>query len=272
MMDIYAAQMERGLLYARLPAYRRALAFAQEGIAAMRALAPRAYVSISFGKQSLVLAHMLHQVAPDMQMCFLAASETWLMDNFGEVIDTFLQRFPVRLHIRQTNDAALDIETPVSRLRERHPSIGWDFKATGETTWDWGRVVDEGTGELHNLVRREEYDGWYWGLAKEESIARAYTLSAKWDGQPHPSIFRYTDGKYRCCPLMHWHVDDLAAYIAQHDLPMLSTYHREGLGARTTARVRRRSVAYGYMGKLRHHDIHAYNILTARFPELRCGT
>ena len=53
------------------------------------------------------------------------------MDNFGEVIDAFLQRFPVRLHIRQTNDAAIDIDAPVRWLQERQPAIQWVFKTPG---------------------------------------------------------------------------------------------------------------------------------------------
>lgn len=271
-MSIFEQQMVRGRLYAQLLVYQQRVSYAQEGIAAMLALCPRPRVSISFGKQSLVLAHMVWQVAPDTPMHFLAASETWLMDNFGEVIDAFLQRFPVRLHIRQTNDAAIDIDAPVRWLQERQPAIQWVFKTPGDSSWGWNRVVDEGDGELDRLADREEYDGWFWGLAKEESQVRAMTLAKTWDGQPHPTIFRYTDGRYRCCPLANWHVPDLAAYIAEHDLPMLRTYHREGLDARTTARVRRRSVDVGYMGKLRHYDIQAYNILCARFPELRGGT
>lgn len=238
----------------------------------MQEIAPRAYVSLSFGKQSLILAHMLYGMAPETPMYFLASSETWLMHDYAAVIASFLERWPVRLTIVQTNHAALDIDAPIAWLSEQHSSIRWEMRPPGSPTWTWKESRDAGDRDLQEMVERTDFDGWYWGLAKEESRARAITLSTRWKGQPHPAIFRYTDGKYRCCPLMHWKTVDLAAYIATHDLPMLDAYRIDGLDTRTTARIRRRPVENGVMGQIRRYNGDSFNRLIDRFPELRSAT
>ena len=164
-MSTFERQMEQGRMYARLPAYGRALAYAEAGIAAMLALCPRTYVSLSFGKQSQVVAHMVYQVAPETPMRFLAGSETWIVHNFGDVIDRFLRQCPVRLTIRQTNDAAIDISVDIAWLQERHPSIQWEYKPPGDPTWTWAEVRAAGQDDLPTLADRTLYDGWVWVLA-----------------------------------------------------------------------------------------------------------
>lgn len=271
-MSTFEQQMVRGQLYAQLPVYQRMVRFAQEGIAAMLALCPRTYVSLSFGKQSMVMAHMVWQAAPDTPMYFLASSETWLMHDYADTIRRFLAICPVKLTIVQTNNAAMDITQQIEQLQETCPAIAWWFKTPGDPSWNWKQSRDYGDDDLQLMADRNAFDGWFWGLAKEESKVRAMTLSKTWDGQSHKSIFRYTDGKFRCCPLANWHLHDLAAYIATHDLPMLDAYRRHGLEARTTARATKKSVENGFMGMTRHYNMQALNALCARFPELRGDT
>lgn len=232
-------------------------------------MADRLYVSLSFGKQSQVVAHMVYQERPDIEMFFLASSESYLMHNFVAVIDQFMRRYPINLTIVQTNNAGLDIAAPVAELQTRQPSIRWRFKPPGDPGWSWQESRDYGDNDLQMMVNREDYDGWFWGLAKDESKARRHTLSMRWAGQPHPTIFRYTDGRYRCCPLMHWSKMDLAAYIDRYELPMLDVYWGEGLAARTTARVTRKAAENGFMSLSRHYNMAMVNQLCARFPELR---
>lgn len=258
-----------GRMYARTNYHKARRKFAYEAIRAMLKLGERFHVSLSFGKQSLVVAHMLYRTAPEMPMLFLASSESWLMHDFADVIDRFLSRWPINLTIVQTNNAALDISAAVADLSRRQPSIHWRFKPPGDPGWTWKQSRDYGQHDLQDMTDRGQFDGWFWGLAKEESRNRRITLSLQWDGQPHPAIYRYGDGKYRCCPLANWQALDLAAYIATHDLPMLDAYRRQGLSARTTARVTRKAAEQGFMSLSRHYNMQVVNHLCARFPELR---
>lgn len=239
----FERQMREGAVYARLEKRRRKLAYAMEGIEALRQLAPRRYLALSWGKQSIVLAHMLYQIEPQIEMHFLASSETWQMHNYAEVIEAFLTRWPINAYIHQTD-----------RWKDAD---------------DWKESRDAGDKDLQTMCRRDDWDGWYWGLAKEESRARKLTLLRTWPGQPHRTLFRYSDDKFRSCPLADWDILDLAAYIGEHDIPLLDLYHRQGLEARTTARLTKKAATWGGLSALQHYDLSAFNKLCHRFPELR---
>jgi len=247
-MTEFEQQLEQGNVYSRLDVYKRKLAFALEGIEAMRKLAPLSYLSLSFGKQSIVLAHMLYHIEPTMPMYFLASGESFIIHNFEQVIEQFKSRWDINLTIVQRD----------------HVFDGVD------KTWQQSR--DEGKGDLESMCKREDWEGWYWGLAKDESKARRFTLSKRWDCQPHPTIFQYSDGKYRCCPIMNWKVLDLAAYISTYGIPVLEQYHRMGLQSRTTARITRKAAENGGVLEVKQTNVTAFNRLCARFPELRLRT
>lgn len=244
-MSEYERTMEQGRMYAGLRERQRKLDFARAGIEAMRQLAPHAYASISFGKQSICLAHMLYQVEPELPMFFLASWESFVMYDYEAVISEFMHHWPINLTIVRADNV------------------------TGNDGMTWKETRDLGQRDLQNMCRREDWDGWYWGLSKDESQARRRTLSLRWEGQPHPSIFRYTDGKYRCCPLMHWSVLDIAAYVQEYGIPLLDVYKRFGLEMRTTARITRNAAELGGVAYLKQLGIERLNELAARFPELR---
>lgn len=246
-MNEFERQIEAGRVYAQLSVRKRKLDFALESIYKMCEVAPRSYASISFGKQSICLAHMLYQIDPHIPMYFLASGESWIIHNFAEVIDNFISRWPINLHIVQTDHVFDDLNR------------------------SWKESRDAGQWDLQNMCKREDWDGWYWGLTKEESVNRRITLSLG-NTSYHPTIFRYADGKYRCCPLMEWGLLDIAAYIAEYDLPVLRIYRKHGLQMRTTARVTRAMAELGGMAYLQRTDLEAFNRLCARFPELRSMT
>lgn len=262
-------ELMQGRLYGRTGQHRAQLDFARDGIETFLGLCERVYLSLSFGKQSIVLAHMVHRIAPDIPMFFLASSESYIIHDYIDVIDRFMQLAPVRLTIVQTNNAALEISRSVAELSRRQPSIRWIHRPPGDPGWTWQETRAAGHWDLQTMVDRNDYDGWLWGLATDESVGRRFTLLKRWPGQPHRAIFRYSDSKYRCCPLMNWKPLDLAAYIAAHDLPLLDTYHQAGLAARTTARITARSAEEGAMTLFAHGNLPAFNVLAARFPELR---
>jgi 3'-phosphoadenosine 5'-phosphosulfate sulfotransferase (PAPS reductase)/FAD synthetase len=262
-------QLWRGLLYSKKQAYGQRLQFARDGVSKMLELCDRTYLSVSFGKQSIILAHMVYQMDPDIPMYFLASSESYLLHDFVDVIDAFMSRFPIQLTIVQTNNAAIDITDDITKLQQLQPGIKWDIRQPGDPGWNWEKSRAAGHDDLQTMVSRDAYDGWFWGLAKEESYGRRMTLSYRWHGQPHPTIFRYVDEKYRCCPLMEWGIWDIAAYVATHNFPLLDTYRQSGLESRTTARITGRSAEEGAMSLKHHYELSKANLIYKRFPELR---
>lgn len=239
----FAEQMAIGRIHAKSYAHGKAMAFARSGISAMLNIAPRSYVSLSFGKQSLCVAHMVYVAAPETPMFFLASDETWHLYDYAEVMESFLSRWPIKLTVVQTHR--------------------W---ADGE---DWSDARAAGDRDLQTMVDRMQWDGWFWGLSIDESRQRKLTLlGANHQGTPHPSIFRYTDGKLRCCPLMRWSIDDLSAYISTHDLPMLNIYRRYGLTQRTTARVTKKMLRNQGMALARMCNSAGFRRIVDRFPEV----
>ncbi len=271
-MRLYDYQLEAGRLYAPSGKFERKLGFALAGIEAMIELCPRSYVSVSFGKQSLCLAHMIYKIAPQTPMYFLASSESWWLHNFGQVIGDFMDSTPVDLTIVQTNRLGLDLSEPMLELSARQPGIKWILKGWDETPQNWEAARAAGHEDLQEMCDRQEWDGWVWGLAIEESFGRWQTLTKKWKGQPHLSIFKYKDGKYRCCPLMRWKVEEIAAYVATHGLRLLDEYEAHGLEARTTARATRLMALQGGLASLRRKAPDGYQKLIQQLPELRMMT
>lgn len=236
-------QMAIGRLHSKRPSYFKALKFSMEGISCMLDSAPNSYVSISFGKQSLCVAHMVYQLKPDIPMHFLASEETWMLYDYEKVIEEFCSKWPINLTIHQTK------------------------RLEGANTWKESR--DSGDQDLQNMCDRSEWDGWFWGLAKDESKERRRTLmKGYYQDTAHPSIFRYTDGKLRCCPVMNWTLNDLAAYISTHGIPLLNIYKKHGLSQRTTARITKKMLLNQGMGLDRRLNPMGYRKLVDKFPEI----
>lgn len=247
-MNIYEREMAEGRLFAKTNRYRTQQQFSLAGIEAMQKIAPRSYASISFGKQSVCLAHMLYHVDPTIPMFFLASWESFLLYNYEEVIEEFTRRFPINLTIVMADNVS------------------------NNKGLSWKETRDLGQQDLQTMCTREEWDGWYWGLVEEESKGRHMTLNWKWKGQPHPTIFRYKDGKYRCCPLKQWGTLEIAAYVSTHEIPLLDLYKQNGLKMRTTARVTRDMAELGGVAYLRTLPQARLNKLLKRFPSLRVYT
>jgi len=239
----FAEQMAVGRVHARTSTFAARLEWARQGVQAMLRAAPKSYVSLSFGKQSQCVAHLVYQVAPETPMFFLASEETWGLYDYADVIEQFRARWPIRLTVVQTH------------------------RLSGAATWKEAR--DVGDRDLQTMCVREEWDGWYWGLSLDESKARRMTLlNARGQETTHTSIFRYVNGQLRCCPIQRWRLDDLAAYISTHDLPMLNIYQRYGLSQRTTARITRKMVEYDGLALARATNSRGFRTFVDRFPEV----
>lgn len=230
-----------GKIYAKTERCQNKRQFAIDGINALLSAVDRVYVSISFGKQSLCVAHMVYLIDPRTPMFFLASDETWHMYNYREVIDKYTSKWPINLQIVQT-----------------HRYFGAD-------SWKAGR--DAGDKDLQQMCNRDDWDGWLWGLAKEESKARRITCSANNSGI-HPTIFRYSDGKLRGTPIQNWGIDDLAAYIGEYEIPLLNIYEEFGLEMRTTARITKKCRDYGSSTLIRATNSRGYRNLVNTHREV----
>jgi len=207
-MNVLDQQLAEGRMLAVMSPYRCLLAKAKEDISAMLRQCRDPYVALSWGKQSIVMAHMAFEIDTRILCVHWTGEDAELIADFNAVQEAFCARWPLN-YIECWR--GLKLRDAISA-----------YEAGGN------------------------HDGVLVGLAAEESKARRYTL-AKGDRN---NIYRYADGRLRCCPLARWTVLDLAAYIATNELPLLNTYRRFGLDARTATGCRPGSAtskATGYM-------------------------
>jgi 3'-phosphoadenosine 5'-phosphosulfate sulfotransferase (PAPS reductase)/FAD synthetase len=255
-----------GLLHSRTLAFKRKQEWSHNGIEACLAIGRPACVSLSFGKQSICLADMVLRRDPTIPCFFLASSETWMMANYTEVIHAFLDRLPSPLTIQQTNHADLDVDRHIEPLRQRGVSLIKIPPPPDRLSWKACR--DRGDADLQALIPREHFQSWFWGFSRFESKHRRQTVYATWEHQPHRSLFRYTTGHFRSCPLMEWEDLDVLGYIALHDLPLLDIYWLNGIHSRTTARLTKKAIQEGALTHIYRTNIEGFHLLLHRFPEL----
>ena len=196
-MKILERQLYEGLIYSRLPTFKAKIETARRNIETMLSQADRSYVALSWGKHSIVMAHMVFSIDPSVLFVHWSGPDANLIADFDQVRDTFLASFPLNY---------LEL-------------------SEGE----FGRL----SLAVKEFVKTHDMNGVFLGLCAYESKGRKITIRSS----DTENIFVYKTGMSRCCPIGKWVQDDVAAYISLHGLPLLSTYHRYGLDARTSVGV-----------------------------------
>lgn len=175
--------------WSKLPQFKRKVEQAKAIIKDALAIAP-AYVACSWGKDSVVLAHLVWSVSPDILLFHDGSEDEDEQDNYSEVKESFLSRFPLPYKgiVRGFNDGS------GGGLYEQLPALPMCFL----------------------------------GLRAEENKVRRISLlkyGTVHQYRSHSPI--RPAGNWRCCPLAWWMWKDIWAYTVAYDLPYLSAYDWE---------------------------------------------
>ena len=169
----------------------------------------RPYVAFSGGKDSLVVAHMVSQVAPAIPMVY--CDDELLFPDHVEYIEQVKARMGDRLRIVQGSGLHRQWFRPwkpgVKWWREPHR----DMEAL---PWVTERNVSPG-----ELASRLGYDSVFLGLRRQESVRRAGILAAA-------TGCDRLNGIWYVNPLLDWSDDDVWAYIRAHGLDYCPVYDR----------------------------------------------
>jgi len=204
----------------------------REGIA----IAP-AYVGISWGKDSVVLLHLAHQIDPDIKAISICTPQQELLHDFDNIKNQFLAKYKVNYE-----EIQIDLETLIPQAIQ--------------SLILWERYPVAITG-----VRGEE------NPKKRGSVIRNSGLLSQYQSGKRK-------GTWRCWPLGNWSWQDIWAYIVIHDLPYLSAYDKimDRKYSRTTNVMpfTRGSNAHrkGRIQELRITSPEAYSFLQKNYPEL----
>lgn len=238
-------ERQRYLSVLARPWHRRVREQAEGIIRDALTYADRPYVAFSCGKDSCVLAHLVLRCDQAIPLRFLSSGETRLLHDVDTVMAWFRER------------GATIEEIHIDRVFSEE----WQ-----DASWDEQRRA--GRRDLAEHLR-PGYDAVFLGLRMEESPPRSLSLRRHQTPGYPPFVYRYKAGGLRICPLAAWRTEDVGAYLAEHEIPVLDAYHQEGLTGRTTARLTHDAVRNYALTHLYRRDPDAARRLLARFPELR---
>ena len=169
--------------------------------------ASRPYVAFSGGKDSLVLAHLVHRVDPSIQMVY--SDDELLLPEHVAYIRRMIDRGGLRIVSGGSIHAGwFRPWESAPYWRDPEPEMEWLPR-----NWKGAR------GRLSLLARTLGYDGAFIGLRRLESRRRAAILEGS-------TGVHMAKGYPHITPIADWDDADVWEYIARHQLPYCHTYDR----------------------------------------------
>ena len=219
--------------YSKLPAFKGRISKALKVIE-LGLEKGNSYVAISWGKDSVVLLHLVQSIRADIKAIYHAHIERDLISNYSEVIDRYTAKFPTNLTIQET--------------------------------WDASGNIAKNLGVYH------DYPVCFLGLRAEESVNRKRSMRNY--GLIHQYSSGFLSGTYRVCPLGWWSWIDIWAYIFTHDLPYLDAYRYvpiNSVNSRTTCHISKTTNKMTQKTRLedmKKNNFSYYNYLKDNYPEM----
>lgn len=254
------SELEIYRLYSQLKNHRwqieRSLRIIENGLKTMTA----PYLSISFGKDSLVMAHLIWSHFPGIPGLYVNCGEFDEWPDTPRVKQAFLALFP------QANFTELQAPS----IFEVYQSVGF-YIQDEETTRDARKAQRDYSKSLaealDNEAKKRGYDGAFIGLRAEESYNRSRLFFMRGN-----FYFAKERGAWACHPLEKWTSKDIWAYIVSHGLPYNELYDLAPEGrelARNGAMFGSRSARYGRLAFFKRVYPELFNRFAAEFPEVR---
>jgi phosphoadenosine phosphosulfate reductase len=200
--------LEEDLLYSNLPVFKRRIKQAGDFVARCLSVSKKNIgISVSGGKDSVMLAHMVLKQRPDANLYFFDSGAEY--DETYEVLEQMEKLF--NKEIQQIFPEVSILELTEKACRE-------------------GLYV----GEIKEyLVERPSYfasieddiDMFFIGLRKEESKFRSFGLNSMEEPYCYSKEYKY----WKAYPLMNLKWQDVFAYLVKHNLPIHKHYTDENI-------------------------------------------
>ena len=208
MWNMTDSEKEMYMLYAMLPAFKRKVEKSLSIIRdAFRIENVKWSASISFGKDSLVLLDLLHQVTDRIPVYFMDSA--YKLPDIYETMELTQQRYKFDIFKAHFADGR-----PMQEVWER-----FGIPGINRTESMQNKALQVLKKEPSDRWAKENgYNGVFWGIRKEESRSR------RWMIMTMGVTFENTQGFYRCAPLADWTARDVWAYIVSRNLPYPKLY------------------------------------------------
>ena len=215
------------------------------------------YISVSWGKDSTVMAHLM--LGYKLPMMYVNCGEWDEWPDTPRVKREFCKRFNVDI-----------IELQAQSIVQAYLEAGM-YIQDEENTPDARHAQHDYSKSLGEALDKEAlahgFDGSFIGIRKEESDNRQRLFAMR-----GALYFAKTRGLWACHPLMHWTGRDVWAYTVKHDLPYNELYDLDPRGrelARNGAMFGTRSARYGRLVFLKKMYPDWFNRFAEKFPEVR---
>jgi 3'-phosphoadenosine 5'-phosphosulfate sulfotransferase (PAPS reductase)/FAD synthetase len=247
------------LAHAMLPAYKRQVRRSLEIITESEAVMHRPYASMSFGKDSTVMVHLLLTVRPDITVMYVDCGK-W---------DEWPDTPRVKHELLAIVDCPNFVELRGPSIMEAYLKSGFYIqdeehsRETKKAQRDYGQSL---AAILDAEAKRRGFNGVYMGIRKEECDNRKRLFAMR--GYLY---YARTREAWTCHPLMHWTARDIWAYIVQHNLPYNELYDLDPRGrelARNGAMFGSRTARYGRLIFIRQIYPELFGEFTTHFPEI----
>ena len=217
-------------------------------------------ISMSFGKDSVVMTHLILNVNPATPVVYERCKDFNEWTDTQRVKDEFLTRFPCEYH---------EIEGPslIDTFREAGFYIQDEAESdrAGQAQKRYSRLKKE---TLNQFARGNGHDGSFIGMRLDESVKRKALFLKQ-----GPLYFAKARGLWACNPLAYWKAADTWAYIVTNNLPYDELYDKNPIGrenARNGAMCGTRGATFfGRMTQLKQMYPSIFNEFAAEFPEVR---
>jgi 3'-phosphoadenosine 5'-phosphosulfate sulfotransferase (PAPS reductase)/FAD synthetase len=216
----------------------------------------RGYVSVSFGKDSLVAWHLAQQVA--------AVPAAWI--NQGP-----LAEWPdcLALKERLTTQHGMELHelAPDVSLYEGMRRHGVPISADMSTPADKAINQDLLYAPLHRFQQAHGWRGHIWGLRgveepHREGMHREILLNSR------GLLFQRADGLWICSPVGRWTALEIWAYIDLHGLPYPAMYDVDRTRIRNGSPIDPAAINLGRIRQLHRDFPSIYRLVVDAFPVL----
>lgn len=247
-------------LYSRLNSHKwqivKSLRVIERGLEKMKS----PYISMSFGKDSIAMSHLIWSHYPEIPMMYVNCGEFDEWPDTERVKNDFLALFP----------GCVFVELSAPSIWQFYKSVGF-YIQDEETTKEARQAQRNYSASLGKALdaeaKRRGYDGSFIGLRREESDNRDRLFSMRGN-----LYYAKTRGEWACHPLEKWTSKDVWAYIVKNNLPYNELYDLAPEGrelARNGAMFGTRSARYGRLVFFKRVYPDLFNKFAADFPEVR---
>lgn len=231
------------LLHAQKPIFKKRVDVALQTIEKFLEKTENPYISVSGGKDSSVLLSLCRRVRPCLDAIYLEMHATYPQSN--ELLDTYenLTRIVVADRLTQLGKVGMrgkkgKMSDDLARCQKADPSL------------------------------LSKYDGHFYGLRADESVARRRLYLSRGD-----IFFRKSDAFWVCQPIATFRYEDVWAYIVSEGINYNTLYNlmwdRPKHAQRVASFTLTREANMGTVASLKAQHPELFNILISKTSEFK---